>query len=148
MSDAAQRVVDVLTTSGAEVEDAVPWAELFDFFARADAVFVPDDWRGGGERAVLEARACGVRVEVAADNPKLASLLASPIYTPLYYAGQLELGLLAVEAALASPDDGRPETCGVGAVAGRPGGCAADDRGLRARLSERDLSRAAPRSEL
>ena len=28
--------------------------------AATRAVLVPDDWRGGGERAVLEARACGV----------------------------------------------------------------------------------------
>ena len=125
VSDAAQGVVDVLTKSGAEVEDAVPWAELFDFFARADAVFVPDDWRGGGERAVLEARACGVTVLVAEDNPKLQSLREGPLYTTLFYAGQLELGLLEVEAALLRHRDG--DTCGVAAVRGGGDGCFLND---------------------
>ena len=62
--------------------------------ASSKNVLVPDDWRGGGERAVLEARACGATVLVAEDNPKLQSPREGPLYTTLFYAGQLELGLL------------------------------------------------------
>ena len=46
------------------------------------------------ERALLEARACGVpRIDVLDDNPKLASLLEGPILSHDFYAQQLRLGL-------------------------------------------------------
>ena len=77
-----------------EVREAVSWVDMMALVASSQNVLVPDDWRGGGERAVLEARACGVTVLVAEDNPKLQSLREGPLYTTLYYAGQLELGLL------------------------------------------------------
>ena len=48
------------------------------------------------------------------------------MYTPLYYAGQLELGLLAVEAALEAPRGARGDTCGVAAARGDADGCAFD----------------------
>ena len=73
---------------------------LFTFFRRAQ-VYVPDDVFGGGERAVLEARALGVRAVVEPDNPKLAELLGSPVYDHAYYAAQLRyaLGLLDLRLA-------------------------------------------------
>jgi hypothetical protein len=56
-------------------------------------VYVPADIFGGGERAVLEARACGINVEVEDDNPKLKELLTSPIWDENYYANQLKKGI-------------------------------------------------------
>lgn len=56
-------------------------------------LFMPDALRGGGERAVLEARLLGVEVEVAEDNPKLAELVTSPIYDHAYYARKLLYGV-------------------------------------------------------
>jgi hypothetical protein len=56
-------------------------------------VYVPADIYGGGERAVLEARACGINVEVGEDNPKLKELLTSPIWDENYYANQLKKGI-------------------------------------------------------
>jgi glycosyltransferase involved in cell wall biosynthesis len=47
----------------------------------------------GQERAVLEARACGIPVEVPADNPKLNELLISPIWDVKYYYTQLKSGI-------------------------------------------------------
>ena len=90
--------VRALLDDGVEVREFVPPDALPALLASARALLVPDAvWLGGGERAVLEARACGLAVEVAADNPRLASLAAGPVWNILYYAGQLEAGLLRVE---------------------------------------------------
>ena len=51
---------------------------------------------GGGERAVLEARACGAAVEVDQDNIKLKELTTSPIWNQVYYASRLEHGACAI----------------------------------------------------
>lgn len=59
-------------------------------------VYIPAEINGGGERAVLEGRACGCRVEVADDNFKLQELLAGPIFDHLYYAEQLKKGIKSV----------------------------------------------------
>lgn len=59
-------------------------------------LYIPADINGGGERAVLEARACGLHVEIEADNPKLAELITSPIYDHHYYYEQLKKGILSV----------------------------------------------------
>jgi hypothetical protein len=134
ISELAQKAIATLEASGVIVREEVPWAELMSIVASSSAVVVPDDWRGGGERAVLEARACGTQVIVADDNPKLQELRTGPIYSTLYYAGQLELGLLEVEAALVRSSD----TCGVAAVRGDADGCVlADD--YHARLPEAEL---------
>jgi hypothetical protein len=65
-------------------------------------VYVPDDVLGGGERAVLEARCLGVKVEVEPDNPKLVELLTSPIYDHTYYARRLLYGLQLLDLLLAT----------------------------------------------
>ena len=125
ISDIAQRAIDKLQASGVEVREAVSWVDMMALVASSKNVLVPDDWRGGGERAVLEARACGITVLVAEDNPKLQSLREGPLYTTLFYAGQLELGLLEVEAALLQHRGG--DTCGVAAVRGDGDGCFLND---------------------
>lgn len=55
--------------------------------------YIPSEVIGGGERAVLEARACGIEVEVENDNPKLKELCYCPIYDHKYYAKQLKQGI-------------------------------------------------------
>lgn len=56
-------------------------------------VYLPATISGGSERSVLEARACGIPVEVEEDNPKLQELLTSPIWDHKYYAAQLKKGI-------------------------------------------------------
>lgn len=56
-------------------------------------VYLPATISGGGERSVLEARACGVKVEVADDNPKLQELLKSEVWDHKYYYRQLKKGI-------------------------------------------------------
>lgn len=97
-SSAAELVVGALERAGVTVQRApVPWDQLADLIASAHNVLVPDDWRGGGERIVLETRACGVNVVIEPDNPKLWGLSTGPLYSSLYYAGQLEKGILDIE---------------------------------------------------
>lgn len=50
-------------------------------------VYLPADINGGGERAVLEARACGCQVEV--ENPKLKELVNCKIPTEKHYFNML-----------------------------------------------------------
>ena len=68
--------------------------KLMCLYNLASTVYIPADVMGGGERAVLEARACGRHVEVSEDNPKLQELLTCPIWDHHYYAYQLEKGIL------------------------------------------------------
>jgi hypothetical protein len=58
-------------------------------------MYIPADIYGGGERAVLEARACGLTVEIEEDNPKLKELVEGPIYDHRYYAEQIKKGILS-----------------------------------------------------
>ena len=61
--------------------------------ATARAMYAPQTYDGGGERAVLEARVIGLAVEVASDNPKLLELVTSPIWSAEYYAARLAVGI-------------------------------------------------------
>lgn len=46
-------------------------------------------WQSGGKRAVLEGRAFGCEIEIADNNPKLASLLLAPTWNHEDYADKL-----------------------------------------------------------
>ena len=59
----------------------------------AETIYIPASTIGGGERAVLEARACERNVEVEPDNPKLQELLTCTVYEEKYYASQLKRGI-------------------------------------------------------
>ncbi|GAB3578062.1 glycosyltransferase family protein [Calidifontibacter terrae] len=83
-------VVDKLVADGVELIDHVSQEELADLYNRAHVVFVPCVLQGGGERAIVEGRACGCEVEISDDNPKLASLLAGPISSHREYARIIE----------------------------------------------------------
>lgn len=78
-----------LKSDGVELVDQKTYAELAALYNNAKAVFVPCELQGGGERAVLEGRACGCQIEIAEDNPKLASLLDCPIWSHEEYATRL-----------------------------------------------------------
>lgn len=62
----------------------------------ARTLYIPASVVGGGERAILEARASGLSVEVEDDNPKLHELLECPIYDQVYYYQQLKKGIMSV----------------------------------------------------
>lgn len=91
-------IEDELRADGVEVLDMVTHDALADLYNDAKAVLVPCELQGGGERAVLEGRACGCAVEIAEDNPKLRSLLDAPIRSHVDYGQRL---LSAIEEVVA-----------------------------------------------
>lgn len=89
----SQNIMDKLETSGVIYKDMIPKEELALMYNRAKIVYIPATIHGGGERAILEARACGCDVKIENDNPKLEELLTSPIYDYNYYYQQLKKGI-------------------------------------------------------
>lgn len=89
-------IVRDLVTSGIMVSDMRSAFDLSNMYQWSRTCFIPADINGGGERAVLEARACGLRVEILEDNPKLKELLTCPIPTHHDYAKALKDGILSV----------------------------------------------------
>lgn len=64
------------------------------FYNKSKLCYVPCILQGGGERAVLEARACGIPVKIENDNPKLKELLNGKIYTSYDYASQINKAII------------------------------------------------------
>ena len=120
VSTAAAAVVDALRTLGVDVRPPVPWGfPLASLLVDTYHVLVPDHTFGGGERLVLEARACDTDVAIEPDNPKLDDLQNGPLYSPLYYAGQLEKGILQLEHDLRQQQPRiQSSTCGVASLLG------------------------------
>lgn len=83
---------------GIELVDHVRPRELAALYNRSHHVLVPCELQGGGERAVWEGRACGCDIEIAPDNPKLASLLTAPVRSHEEYAHLLLDGIEQVVA--------------------------------------------------
>ena len=62
----------------------------------AHELYIPSTVNGGGERAVLEGRACGIKVTVERDNPKLQELTTSQLYDHVFYADRLAAAIASV----------------------------------------------------
>lgn len=92
ISESMEIITDLLK-NGVAIIPQQPTRYLSDLYNSTTTVYVPADIYGGGERAVLEARACGCKVEIEDDNPKLKELLTSPIWDENYYAEQLKKGI-------------------------------------------------------
>jgi hypothetical protein len=92
-------IIGDLLVDGVSVSDMVSPEKLVMIYNSSDRVYIPSDINGGGERAVLEARACGVSVEVEKDNPKLQELLTwkerGKIPDQFFYADRLKAGVLS-----------------------------------------------------
>jgi glycosyltransferase involved in cell wall biosynthesis len=86
-------IIQKLLESGVIVSDMLPPEKLVEIYRSSKLVYIPAELHGGGERAILEARACGIPVEFESDNPKLEELSTSPIYDHHYYAQQLKKGI-------------------------------------------------------
>lgn len=86
-------IVHSLVTGGCMVSDMVEPEELAQLYNRSRCVYIPANIDGGGERAVLEARACGIPVEVEHDNEKLIELMVAPIPNHHIYAMRLKEGI-------------------------------------------------------
>ena len=88
-----QSTVDALRAAGVEViAEQAAYEDLAALMRMSKIVFVPTaDW-GGGERLLLEARACGTAVEYAEDNGKLKHLMELPVPNHCLFAQQLLRG--------------------------------------------------------
>lgn len=73
-------IATALLRNGIGVMPVVSAQKLAYFYNLTQKVYVPASIIGGGERAVLEARACGCQIEIEPDNPKLEEYLN---WTPL-----------------------------------------------------------------
>jgi glycosyltransferase involved in cell wall biosynthesis len=94
LTGADRAIVDRLERGGVEIVDFVGYEELARYYRRARHVLVGASLEGGGERSVLEARACGAAVQVLDDNPKLAGLAGEPVvWDAGYYAHRLGHGI-------------------------------------------------------
>jgi glycosyltransferase involved in cell wall biosynthesis len=88
-------IISQLLVYGCGVQGETAPEILAEYINASKFVYIPATISGGGERSVLEARACGIPVEIEDDNPKLKELLTSPIWDHHYYADQLKKGILS-----------------------------------------------------
>lgn len=111
----AGRTVERLRRDGITVQDFVPYDELAELYRRTRTLLVAAELQGGGERAILEARACGAEVRLTVDNPKPQEVAVGPIYDQHYYADQLIRG---IELALAKQPGWHSRTYAIRRLAG------------------------------
>lgn len=97
----AEETVRALRGAGVEVRDFMTYPELAQVYNRTKTLIMAADLHGGGERAILEARACGCAVDLVSENPKLRTVVEGPIHDHHYYASQLLRGM--DEAIAAEP---------------------------------------------
>lgn len=90
------KIMGQLIIHGVGVMPPVTPEELHRLTLASKTVFIPADMMGGGERSLLESRACGIPVEIKEDNDKLKELMVSPIWDQNYYAAQLKKGIESV----------------------------------------------------
>lgn len=98
LASAKPELVAALHDGGVAISSYQSHEKLAALYNDAKNVLVPCILQGGGERAVLEGRACGCTIEIADDNPKLASLLTSPIWSHEVYAERLQSAIEEVVA--------------------------------------------------
>ena len=94
--DESGAITKHLLSYGVMVSNMVNPYDLANFYHWSRTLYMPSTVMGGGERSVLEARSCGLKVEIEDDNPKLKELLTSPIWDEKYYAQKLKEGILSV----------------------------------------------------
>ncbi len=92
----SMNIVSHLLSDNVMISGMVSSDSLAKIYNASKCVYIPASIDGGGERAVLEARACGIKVLVEVDNPKLQELLVCPIFDHNYFASQLKKGIESV----------------------------------------------------
>ncbi len=93
----SMRIIDDLVTNGVMVSNMVHPFDLAHYYQYSRTLYIPSNQFGGGERAVLEARSCGLTVEVEEDNQKLLELAnLEKIPDHHTYANQLTEGIESI----------------------------------------------------
>ena len=83
-------IIKKLLENDVEIVEFIEYHKLADYYNKSKLCYIPCSIHGGGERAVLEARSCGIPVKIEDDNTKLKELCESEIYTSIYYSKQIE----------------------------------------------------------
>ena len=87
-------IVEELRRRDITVLNEVSYFELAKWINQAKEVHIPSTELGGGERAILESKACGVpSIRIENDNLKLKELLDGPVLSHITYAGMLHKGI-------------------------------------------------------
>lgn len=89
----APPIIEGHLRAGVIVAPYVSPEDLAIFYNLSERCYIPASLVGGGERAVLEAKACGLPVEIEPDNPKLKELLDGPVISHYDFARALKEGL-------------------------------------------------------
>jgi hypothetical protein len=89
----SQQISNNLLANGVMISNSVSPFDLVNYYHWSRILYMPSTIYGGGERAILEARACGLKIMIEEDNDKLKELLTSPIWDEKYYAKQLTKGI-------------------------------------------------------
>lgn len=85
-----------LIRGGVMVSNMINAYDLSNLYRWSRICYIPADINGGGERSVWEAKACGLKVEIEEDNPKLKELVESPVMDHKWYAEKLKEGIMSV----------------------------------------------------
>ncbi len=84
------------TMPNVDIKPFVEYSKLNIYLAMARTLYIPATLNGGGERAILEARHCGLDILIEKDNCKLKEIKEAPIWDSMYYADQLIKGISSV----------------------------------------------------
>jgi len=83
-----------LRMSGIKTLGFQDYHELARIYNDTNNLLIAASLHGGGERAIMEAKACEVpNIEIAKDNPKLQSVLDNPVLSHYDYANQILKGV-------------------------------------------------------
>lgn len=88
-------IVQDLVKNNVMVSNMVNPYDLANMYRWSRTLYMPSDIYGGGERAVWEAKACGIEVMIEDDNEKLDELLNTEVKDHHWYAKQLKEGILS-----------------------------------------------------
>ncbi len=90
-------IITNLVRNGVMVSPQVHPLDLVNLYSWSRTLFMPSSLIGGGERAVLEARSCGLKIEIDPTNIKLKELVElDPIPSHFDYSNSLKSGTLSV----------------------------------------------------
>jgi len=93
----SKHLLSLLKEHQVKIVNFVAYEELTNYYNLSKKCLIPTTLHGGGERSVLEARACSLAIEINEENLKLKELTQSEIWNHHYYYKQLKKGVLSIK---------------------------------------------------
>jgi len=94
--DESMEIIHRLATDGVGYIPMMQPCNLAEWYNASKLVYMPASVEGGGGRVILEARACGIPVEIEDDNPLNRYYLNCPVFSERYYADKLREAIESV----------------------------------------------------